>query len=92
MWGEIDCPSCGGTGFEPGEDGYWHEGIYYSGRFPCGDCNGSGKQPVWFEVCHPCRGSGLIQGVSCQKCGGLGFHEPTPSPKISRWEEVDPDG
>ena len=90
MWADLDCESCGGSGFEPTkEPGFWLEGVFYSGTFPCGDCNGSGKQRAWFDPCQPCRGSGKDQaGADCKRCNGLGFHEPAPSSKVSRWEEV----
>ena len=88
MWGEVDCESCKGTGFEPGADGYWWDGVYYSGRFPCADCNGSGKQPYWFDQCKKCGGAGKgPDGNDCPRCKGLGFHEPEPSRRTS-WYEV----
>ncbi len=65
------------------------DGEYYSSRFPCGDCNGSGKQAVWYDSCRNCGGRGTVEGgVKCARCNGLGFHEPEPSSKLSRWEEV----
>jgi DnaJ-class molecular chaperone len=89
MRGEVDCEKCGGTGDEPGEPGFWLEGIFYSGKFPCGDCNGSGKQPIWLESCKPCGGRGVLPGgADCPRCNGLGFHEAEPASKVSRWEEV----
>ena len=90
MWGEVDCDHCGGLGDEPGEPGFWLEGIFYSGKFPCGDCNGVGKQPVWFDSCRVCGGSGRDrEDGDCPRCNGLGFHEPEPFSKVSHWEIVE---
>jgi len=89
MVGQVDCGSCKGTGFEPGPDGYWLDGVFYSSRFPCADCNGTGTQDVWYDSCRVCGGSGKAKdGTDCARCKGLGFHEPEPSSKVSRWEVV----
>lgn len=89
MWGEKDCEACGGTGLEKGLPGFWMEGIFYAGTCPCGDCNGTGRQPAWFDVCQKCKGSCKDSaGKDCARCKGLGFHEPAPSSRVSRWEEV----
>ena len=65
------------------------DGEFYSGRFPCGDCNGSGKQVVWYDTCRQCKGRGTVENeAKCARCNGLGFYEPEPSSKVSRWEEV----
>jgi RecJ-like exonuclease len=110
MWGEIDCPSCGGTGNEPVSTGsltepaqsnpghrlevsaqtpgIWVDGDFYSGTFPCGDCNGDGKQSIWLDTCRPCGGSGQApRGGPCPRCKGLGYHEAEPSSKGS-WYEI----
>lgn len=107
--GEIDCPSCGGSGDEPGPPGFWlagssiepaqsrlgsqleasnqMDGEYYSGRYPCADCNGDGKQAVWYDTCKQCGGSGKTSSGVCPRCRGLGFHEPEQPHKTS-WYEV----
>jgi DnaJ-class molecular chaperone len=90
MWVDLDCPSCGGSGDEPGAEGFTLDGVYYSGRFPCGDCNGNGKQSVWFDTCKACGGLGKsLDGKDCPRCRGVGIHEPEPSSKVSRWEIIE---
>lgn len=90
MWGKIDCPSCGGTGNEGKVETFVFEGVSYTNRFPCGDCNGEGTQDVWYDTCKKCGGKPAEAGETpCSRCNGLGFHEPEPAAKVSWYEIID---
>ena len=78
------CPTCHGTGAEPG-----------SKSETCPQCQGSGRGMSWGgfsignDVCDRCHGSGQVPTQPCHTCGGRGIVERPRSVTVTIPKGVD---
>ncbi len=78
------CPTCHGTGAEPG-----------SRTESCPQCSGSGRGMSWGgfsignDVCDRCHGTGKVPTQACHTCGGSGIVERPRSVTVTIPKGVD---